>query len=198
MRLLIVAIATLLALSSLPVEAGKHHHHRHHRQHHEPDQFVSEIVVLDQASAAWSAAIAETVEDFNLLGVPHMPRLIYQRVGGVGCDSVRICSGAIGPYFGLSYMAFDEIRLTDEYDWQDTALPTWRENIVCHELMHELSEVPDAYNTAPESCVHGRTDDPTAYDAALLAQHWSIQYDAFSAFSHEHKKDRKHKRGRHR
>lgn len=141
------------------------------------------VVVYDFTSSIWDGVIEQTIADFNAV-LPYHTRLIHQRGDGscfndfryrytyVAC-SVPSLSNASGRYNTFT-------RRIDLSDDVATRNPQDRKRIVCHELMHALTGVPDHNTFDPvtqqtiwahptESCVWGTLSHPGPLDVDTLA-----------------------------
>jgi hypothetical protein len=116
----------------------------------------------------WRSVNQETVRDFTDLGV----RLHYT-VGNPsdGCTPepgmVVLCEKSINPDHAAN--ASVGIPRGGALVAYNTLYPNPHENIACHEFMHVLAAVGDAYDTDQQSCVWGsHLLDPGPTDVELL------------------------------
>lgn len=156
--LLILFVLAASVLSPAAADAGKHH--RRHKTSRPPV-----ITIENRAGAAWTEVIAETVAEF----LPYRP--IRLTTGSGGCETgtathIILCEAEM-PANVQGYSSPGQIGVIAQ-----AALPRQvRENIVCHEFMHQFTGVADAYDSNPDSCVWGRLPDLGSVDIALLTRH---------------------------
>jgi hypothetical protein len=118
------------------------------------------VVVLDYTGGA---TVAETVEDFNRVMPRRGPRLVYRAMPSAPCSAMRVCvDPGLVEFAGIAGRGVIVLNAAYIED----------ENTVCHEFMHVLARVPDAYDSNPDSCVYGRLDDPGGADVAMLQQRY--------------------------
>ncbi len=156
-----------LLLSPASLEA-KRRHKRHDRDRHQ-----SIIVIEDHTGDTWRSFIPETVEDFRALGL----EVRYESGEEIACGQlppnrdpkhrIVLCETASAEYGAQAFIGAGRIQFTT----RASSSRGWQENVVCHEFMHMLAEVPDNYDSDPNSCVWGRLLDPGPTDVALLAKH---------------------------
>jgi hypothetical protein len=134
------------------------------------------LVIRDYTSAAWDGVIEQTVEDFNAVMPQGGPQLVYERRETAPCDvrakqrrraSIKVCSVPERPYGGRERGQM--ILLNDTYTgpWYDQ----FRAGVVCHEMMHALTGIPDNYGALPDqSCVWGELSQPGPLDVDRLRE----------------------------
>jgi hypothetical protein len=145
MKTLVIALAILLLFPSA-VDAGKKR---------------NRVYVNDYTN---SSVVAETVDDFNRIMPKRGPRLIYRSIPGLCSRAITVCQRDLIEFAGFAYIY--ERRIEIDPDYRND------ENVMCHEFMHVLARVPDAYDTNPDSCIYGRLDDPGGADIALLRERY--------------------------
>lgn len=140
------------------------------------------IVVYDYTSPSWLETVREVVDAFNAIMPKRGPRLKYRRMDHKACDDLRtmpkaiqICTAPELPQPALGYATnavWREGRWMWSLIWLKDPTPyspdPW---IVCHEMMHALTGIPD--NTDPDfagedSCVWGMRDGPGSFDVEWL------------------------------
>jgi hypothetical protein len=149
---------------------GKHHN-RNRR---------ATVYVDDHTTALWNGMVEAMVAQFTAILGEWGPRLIYRRYAVRDCGAipaprvasrVSVCSALNdpAPFSGTCGIGerYDAITLYDAAHTQ----ATHQRNTICHELMHALGDLPDAYDTNPDSCIYGHLDHPGGHDIALLQQH---------------------------
>jgi hypothetical protein len=121
---------------------------------------LERVIVRDYTA---SAVVAETVTDFNRIMPRRGPRLVYRAMPRADCRTLTICvDPGLIEFAGIAGRA--AIVLNAAY--------VDHENTVCHEFMHVLARVPDAYDSNPDSCVYGQLDDPGGADIQMLREHY--------------------------
>ena len=158
------------------------------------------VFILDQTSANFDGSVERTITRFNEVMPNRGPLLVYVRGNHEVCASaiVSVCSGDLGEHTaGLAYTTLGSISLSDSLFSHTPMTEGGIDALVCHELMHILTHVGDQYSYDPitrvttwlvpglDSCVHGMSIGPGAYDVQLLADHYSTE---------KLKKDRKRER----
>jgi hypothetical protein len=112
-----------------------------------------------------SAVVAETVDNFNDIMPRGGPRLVYWGMPHASCENITVCVDPnLVEFAGMAYIDKKRIKINPDY--------RNNENVMCHEFMHILTRVSDAYNTNPDSCVYGYLDDPGGADIALLRERY--------------------------
>jgi hypothetical protein len=136
---------------------------KHHKRHRRGND-TAVVTVIDRTR--WGAVNAETVADFQQIGV----RVRYVTDSG-GCKpvpgAVVLCEAPLDP--GHLAEATVGMPRGGAFVKYNTLHPNPSENTACHEMMHVLAAVGDAYGTDPASCVWGSTlGDPGPTDRDLL------------------------------
>jgi hypothetical protein len=146
----------------------------------EPVWQAKRVVVYDYTSSHYDGMVAQTVADFNAMLPKAAPRFIYQRMSATDCAlipwtqrGIIACSTAVASYDdgipraglirgtgGSHGSRHTRVELSHVGD------AAWRQNAVCHELMHAVTGIPDNYGANPESCVWGDLSHPGPFDAA--------------------------------
>lgn len=134
------------------------------------------VVVRDYTDGRrWGPIIEDQVGALNAALPSDAPRFIYEDAGARPCDEIdrgrpgiNVCS-----LERLSRPA--EASVTRRKETIRDALIVLRDNQlragqnrVCHELMHAVTAVEDAYGTEAASCVRGYLATFGAWDMALL------------------------------
>jgi hypothetical protein len=141
--------------------------HKRKRRHTHRDR-ATVIRVVDRTTHG--ALNREAVEDYAALGIP-----LRYTVGnpGDGCTpqpaAIVLCEAPLVP----AHVAEATVGIPRSGAWitYNTAHPNPGENVACHEFMHVLAAVGDAYGTDPQSCVWGwDLKDPGPTDLRLLRE----------------------------
>jgi hypothetical protein len=147
MKSLVIALAIIL-LFPLAVDAGKGR---------------NRVYVNDYTN---SPVVAETVDDFNAIMPKRGPHLIYRAMPYASCEALTVCVDQnLIEFAGHASWWRGNGRIVLNKDYVE-------ENTVCHEFMHVLTRVGDAYDTNPDSCVYGQLNDPGGADIALLREQY--------------------------
>jgi hypothetical protein len=145
MKYLLIAIAVMLIFPA-PMDAAKKR---------------NRVYVNDYTN---NPVVAETVDDFNQIMPRRGPRLIYRNMYALCSGSITVCHGNFVEFAGQAYINERRIEINPAYRNS--------ENVMCHEFMHILARVGDAYDTNPDSCIYGRLNDPGGADIALLRERY--------------------------
>jgi hypothetical protein len=169
----------LAAILLLPSMADARPRQRHDRE---------VVQIVDHTDATWTAALLETIDDFNRVMPPSGPLLRYER-GAVGCaaDTIPVCSGDTDPWAGFTWwwttQRYAQIEVKSPYD-----MPWDMERVLCHEFMHALTHIGDNYGAVADSCVWGYLSDPGRWDITYLYKHFG------DTPPHQEKAKAKHKK----
>lgn len=143
------------------------------------------VTVRVYAAPAWTPLIQRSIADYNAVMPARGPRLVVRVLPERSCGWVKrqrfaratitVCSQPDGDGRGWAVYRVARHRFVDERaritlvgnPGHDRYTPI-HQQVVCHELVHALTAVRDAYDTEPESCVRGSLDVPGAWDVALL------------------------------
>lgn len=146
------------------------------------------IAVIDHSSPVWDGVVKGVVEEFAAVLPRKRVRLVYVRRGDVCQPAVNpaqimVCSRPVVNSQSLNDVpaAWNSPKLTIELsDTHASATRHWDARmIVCHELMHALTGIPDnnTYDPATgmitwampdESCVWGTLPHLGPFDVAYL------------------------------
>lgn len=134
------------------------------------------VVVYDHtAGRRWGPIIADQVEALNAALPRGAPRFVYRDAGKKGCEEIERTRQVISvcSMKRLSRPAAASVTRRGETIHEALILLRQRDirlghHRVCHELMHAVTAIPDAYRTEPESCVRGERGAFGAWDIALL------------------------------
>jgi hypothetical protein len=167
-----------------------------------------ERVVVKDYTTHFGAAVADTVNDFNIVMPAHGPLLVYQKMGGP-CDgqpsdtAISVCEAYIpgAPFAwawwwpGIHRWATIEINMAQPH----ALTPRDNEQIVCHEMMHAIAHIGDNYGAHAQSCVWGSLTDPGCFDVVKLAERFgdpaqTCAGKATKAKPKHDKPDKKHKK----
>ncbi len=138
------------------------------------------IPVFDYTSGtAWGPIIERQVDALNDALPRGAPRFRYRDKREQSCDEIRRDRAAISICSTKRLSKFAATSTTRRESIISEALIYLREdqislgdNRVCHELMHAVTAVLDAYGTQPESCVRGSLSTFGAWDVNLLRQEY--------------------------
>jgi hypothetical protein len=138
------------------------------------------ILVVDQTAPEWDGVVWEIVNEFNAAMPKHGPKLVYADSSEVNCQDITICHQPLPPgYLGVTWVTprdfHGPILLTD----QVTPIRKEMRRIVCHELMHKVGKLPDAYTRLPngtaeywyphmDSCIWNDHDSLGSFDIQTL------------------------------
>lgn len=131
------------------------------------------------AGGNWGPIIERQVDALNEALPRGAPRFRYRDKRERSCDEVRRDRAAISICSTRKLSKFAATSTTRRESVIAEALIYLREdqislgdNRVCHELMHAVTAVLDAYGTQPESCVRGSLSTFSTWDVALLHQEY--------------------------
>jgi hypothetical protein len=138
------------------------------------------LYIQDYTSGRWDDTLPAMVAQLAALLPAGAPKLVYQRRAPTDCgglpapgksDRIAICSNPTPtpPFAGTTTMG--RHSLITLYD-AAVSEGSYEREVACHELMHALAHVPDAYNTNPDSCVYGHLDHPGGADIQMLREHY--------------------------
>ena len=138
------------------------------------------IPVIDYTSGtAWGPIIEHQVDALNDALPRGAPRFRYRDKREKSCDEIRRDRAAISVCSTKRLSKFAATSTTRRESIISEALIYLREdqislgdNRVCHELMHAVTAVLDAYGTQPESCVRGSLSTFGDWDVDLLRQEY--------------------------
>lgn len=128
------------------------------------------IPVYDATDGVWRATVATLVDEFNAV-LPQQVRLRYVPRPPGACrprpHRIVACLGdpADGAMAATYFAPRDGVLVTFRDERRDIAA-----ELVCHELMHALTRIPDAYHTRTDSCVWGAAARPGPFDIDYLAE----------------------------
>jgi hypothetical protein len=138
------------------------------------------IVVQDYSSPGWAGVVETLVAQFTAIMPGNAPRLVYSRKPPMDCGGlpspgktprIAICSSQVSNESAVATSTIgDKHSLITLYDQHFGSDARYRREIMCHEMMHSLADVGDAYGTNADSCVFGHLDHPGGADAQLLAE----------------------------
>jgi hypothetical protein len=153
-----------LLLTGVANDADAHKRKRRHK-HRDRGEVIR---VVDRTSHG--DLNRETVEDYVALGIP-----LRYTVGnpGDGCqpvpEAIVLCEAPLTP----AHVAKATVGLPRGGAWitYNTLHPDPGENVACHEFMHVLAAIGDAYGSDAQSCVWGFSlNDPGLTDLRLLRE----------------------------
>ena len=169
MRAVIVLLISLIVSASLIPGASDARRRKAH-----PPRI---IVVHDYTGETWSGVVQQVVDDFNAVMPQHGPRLVYLREHNAPCGDlsplprdVQVCTH---PGFGHLGQVDYPVWHKGRWHWslirvQATTIDKRR--VVCHEMMHVLTNIGDNYDALPDqSCVWGTLDHPGPFDITELS-----------------------------
>lgn len=136
------------------------------------------VIVNDYTSAAYKPYVREMVAAFNAMLPARAPKLVYRSRHERSCHdfsarikgAIAICTGAHDDFtgYGVERGAFTWAVI----NLIGNDAPEFRHSIICHEMMHAITDAPEAegypyeYPNLDTSCVTGATDFPGAWDIA--------------------------------
>jgi hypothetical protein len=136
------------------------------------------VVVQDYSSPLWSGFVGAMMAQFSAILPKSAPRHTYQRKPSLDCGGlpspgktprIAICSSHISNAEQVATTTIgDKHSLITLYDQHFGNDDRYQREVICHELMHALADVGDAYDTNPDSCVFGHLDHPGEADRELL------------------------------
>ena len=179
MRTLLIALTLLLIAPEALAGGGDR---RDQRRKERPTR----VIVADYTSPTWDGFVVQAVADFNAILPKSGPRLKYVRMDQVPCENLQVgtprgkerkimvCSGS-DPRSpgGQSHGWWEAIRPT-RIDLHEGIMSRpeaagERAIVLCHEMMHALTDIPDNYGAAPDtSCVWGSLSSPGPFDVAYI------------------------------
>lgn len=138
------------------------------------------VVVKDHtAGRRWGPIIERQVDALNDALPRGAPRFVYRDVGKQPCDEISRERQAISVCSQKRFSRPAAASVTRRQQTIQEALIVLRQgdirlgqHRVCHELMHAVTPIPDAYRTEPRSCVRGELTSFGAWDIALLAEEY--------------------------
>jgi len=130
------------------------------------------IVIYDYTSDALTDVVSQMVAEFAAVMPRSGPKLIYRRGEGPCFDGHQqrnvyvVCSARSVPGGRDGFYS----HYTHRVDLLE-GMPAHHEApVVCHELMHALTGIPDNYDALPDqSCVWGSLSTPGPFDIEQLA-----------------------------
>jgi hypothetical protein len=180
---LVVILSSCLLIPAAADSAGKNRKNSHGGgnrplPNHAMIWDQKRVLVRDYTDEHLQSEIIDTIEDMNEILPKNAPQIKYSR------QEEKSCSELLGENMWTATLAeYDKLVGREIIICEDT-LPSslfgqiigvtvaWESNkpsvVICHEFMHALSWIGDAYDSVPNSCVHGRMSDPTEYDARHL------------------------------
>jgi hypothetical protein len=130
------------------------------------------VVVRDATPPAWKPYVEAMVAEFNAMLPKRAPRLVYRAVEEAPCGGkgrgIVVC---VADHFGHPDVAGEMQRLSRTHA-EIRLLPFERfvepRIVLCHELMHALTGIPDnaALPYPDDSCVWGFLPHPGSFDVA--------------------------------
>lgn len=162
-------IASLISLPFASTEAKKKK--VRHGRNRWPD-----VTVYDHTG--WPE-VQEIVDEFNKIMPTRGPKLNVVRLE-VGCDDVTVCGGLKHDWAaGLAFLG--NVPGNGQIQVSDTDDPGYRLGLICHEMMHILTQIPDGYtryddgtvvwhHPGVDSCVWNTHPFPGEFDRQKLKE----------------------------
>lgn len=167
MRIVLGFLVLLTLFGGVDVEAGKKK---------QKNRTPRVVIVRDYTTGAWEGVVEAVVEDFNAVMPEGGPTLRYVGMGAAPCPGwrkhlkprkrgkrINICDVAEMPCANCAGVVscVGRILLT-------TDLAYGHASVVCHEMMHALTGIPDNYGARDDSCVWGWLAQPGSFDVEVL------------------------------
>jgi hypothetical protein len=151
----------------------------HKRRHKKRDRYNT-VAVTNYTG--WPE-VQETVDDFNRIMPSRGPKLVLVEAGVQPCaENITVCAGLNHPWAGGVAIWGTGDPLGEGTTVLRSDLDSLgREFILCHEMMHLLTHIPDDYvrhndgtvtwnNPGLDSCVWNYLRDPGSFDVQYLKQ----------------------------
>lgn len=131
------------------------------------------------AGSEWGPIIERQVDALNEALPRGAPRFRYRDKRQRSCDDIRrdraaisICSTRRLSKFAATSATRRESVISEALIFLREDQISLGENRICHELMHAVTAVLDAYGTQPQSCVRGTSSTFGTWDVTLLNQEY--------------------------
>lgn len=141
------------------------------------------IIIADYTVHRWSPIVTETVDEFNDVMPGGGPSLTYEQRPSTLCadlppnparGEVWVCASDSVANCGVTVPLRHKGSIRGAAIGIPDACLEAGKGVVCHEMMHALTGIPDNYGALPDtSCVWGDLTSPGSWDIALLRDVYS-------------------------